>query len=375
VLLGRAAATLAVAGGDLRLRAQPAPLVVVLLLVLLTTVAALVALSRDPHVVAHPLLLPAADATIVMVVLGIGDGDVAFFCCAAGASALAGVLIGFWALLPAAGYAGLGYLVAAHLLGSAPDAPGLAAFVLAFPIVDVLAAVGAAVATAALAAHLQLSVQLVASAQRTAAASERARLARELHDSVAKTLRGVSFAALALPASLRRQPALAEQLAATVSAGATAAVRQAQEVLEGLRLDEPDHEFAATVDGICRRWTEREGVPVRLSAAVGDLPVNLRYELARILHEALENIARHAGASLVTVELAQTRQSVRLRVTDDGSGFRVPAQWRGCFGLIGMAERAAAVHGTLRVISAPGTGATVLADCPLAAAAYAGTPS
>lgn len=375
VLLGRAAATLAVAGGDLRLRAQPTPLVVVGLLVLLTAVVALVALSRDPHVVAHPLLLLAADATIVMAVLGIGDGDVAFFCCAAGASALAGVLIGFWALLPAAGYAGLGYLVAAHLLGSAPDAPGLAAFVLAFPIVDVLAAVGAAVATAALATHLQLSVALVASAQRTAAASERARLARELHDSVAKTLRGVSFAALALPASLRRQPALAEQLAATVSAGATAAVRQAQEVLEGLRLDEPDHEFGAAVDRICRRWTEREGVPVRLSAAVGDLPVDLRYELARILHESLENIARHAGASLVTVELAQAGESVRLRVTDDGSGFRVPAEWRGCFGLIGMAERAAAVHGTLRVVSAPGAGTTVLADCPLAAAAYAGTPS
>lgn len=378
VLLGRAAATLTVAGGDPRLRAQPVALLVVLLLVLLTTVVAVVALSRDPRVVARPLPILAADATIVMVVLGVGGGDVAFFCCAAGASALAGVLVGFRALLPAAGYTGLGYLVAAHLLGAAVDAPSLAGFVVAFPIANVLAAVGAAVATGALATYVELSVTLVASAQRTAAAAERARLARELHDSVTKTLRGVSFAALALPASLRRQPALAEQLAATVSAGATAAVRQAQEVLEGLRLDSPDHEFGATVARLCRRWTEREGIPVRVSVASADLPVDLRYELAQILHESLENIARHAGASVVTVELACAGDGVRLRVTDDGAGFRVPAELSGCFGLIGMAERAAAVHGSLRVVSAPGAGTTVeavVAAGPLRTAAYAGAPS
>ncbi|WP_191838316.1 sensor histidine kinase [Catellatospora chokoriensis] len=375
VLLGRAAATLAIAGGGLRLRVQPGPLVTVLVLILLSAAVALVALSRDPHVVAHPLPVLALDATIVMVVLGIDGGDVAFFCCAAGASALAGVLVGFRALLPAAGYAGLGYLVAAHMLGAAPGAASLAGFVLAFPIVNVLAAVGAAVATAALAAHVELSVRLVASAQRTAAAAERSRLARELHDSVAKTLRGVSFAALALPTSLRRQPALAEQLAATVSAGATAAVRQAQEVLEGLRLDDPDHEFAATVDRICRRWADRTGVPVRCSVATGDLPLDLRYEMAQILHESLENIARHARAGSVAVELAYTGDGVRLRVTDDGVGFRVPAEWRGCFGLIGMAERAAAIRGTLRVVSAPGAGTTVVADAALQAVAAAGALS
>ncbi|WP_203692624.1 sensor histidine kinase [Catellatospora coxensis] len=365
VLLGRAAATLAVAGGGLRLHARPGPLLAVLVLVALTAAVALVALTRDPHVVAHPLPVLAADAAIVLAVLGIGGGDVAFFCCAAGAAALAGVLAGFWALLPAACYTALGYLVAGHVLGAAPDAASLAGFVLAFPIVNVLAAVGAAVATAALAAHVELSVRLVASAQRSAAAAERSRLARELHDSVTKTLRGVSFAALALPTSLRRQPALAEQLAATVSAGATAAVRQAQEVLEGLRLDDPNHEFGATVDRICRRWTERTGVPVRCAVAAGDLPVELRYELAQILHESLENIARHAGASLVTVEFGYAGGGVRLRVADDGAGFAVPADWRGCFGLIGMAERAAAIRGALRVLSAPGAGTTVVADIAL----------
>ncbi|WP_166378661.1 sensor histidine kinase [Catellatospora methionotrophica] len=373
VLLGRAAATLTVVGGGLRLSAQPAPLVAVLALVLLTTAVALIVLSRHPHVVAHRLPVLVADAATVLAVLGLAGGDVAFFSCAVGASALAGVLAGFWALVPAACYAGLGYLVAGQVLGAVPDAASLAGFVLAFPIVNVLVAAGAAVATAALAAHVALSVNLVASAQRTAAAAERARLARELHDSVSKTLRGVSFAALALPTSLRRQPALAEQLAATVSAGASAAVRQAQDVLDGLRLDDPDREFGVTVDRICRRWAAREGIPVRSAVAGGDLPLELRYELAQILHESLENIARHAGAGLVTVELAYTRGGVRLRVADDGTGFRVPAEWSGCHGLTGMAERAAAVRGTLRVESGPGAGTTVVVDVALTAAA--GAPS
>ncbi|MBV1850512.1 sensor histidine kinase [Catellatospora tritici] len=378
VLLGRAAATLTITGGVLRLSARPASLLAVLLLVFLATTVALVCLSRNPHLVSHPLPVLAADATIVVAVLGLGGGEVAFFCCAVGASALAGVLVGFRALLPAACYAGLGYLVAARLLGSVPGAPSLAGFVLAFPIANVLTAVGAAVATAALAGYVESSVRLVAAAQRTAAASERARLARELHDSVTKTLRGVSFAALALPASLRRQPGLAEQLAATVSAGATAAVRQAQQVLEGLRLDDPDHEFAATVQRICRQWSEREGIAVRVSVRPADLPLDQRYELGQILRESLVNIARHAGATSVTVELAPVAGGVRLHVTDDGCGFRVPAGLSGCFGLIGMAERAAAVRGTLRVVSAPGRGTiveTVVADSSPKAAAYAATPS
>ncbi|GHJ43126.1 hypothetical protein Cs7R123_04680 [Catellatospora sp. TT07R-123] len=378
VLLGRAAATLTVTGGVLRLSARPAPLLAVLLLVLVTTAVALVCLARDPRLVGRPVPVLAADAATVLAVLGLGGGDVAFFCGAVGASALAGVLAGYRGLLPAACYAGLGYLVAARLLGSVGSAASLAGFVLAFPIANVLAAVGAAAATAALAGQVESAVRLVASAQRTAAAAERARLARELHDSVTKTLRGVSFAALALPASLRRQPGLAEQLAATVSAGATAAVHQAQQVLEGLRLDDPDGEFAATVHRICREWTGREGVAVRVSAAPTDLPLDLRYELGQILRESLVNVARHAGATSVTVELAQVGAVVRLRVADDGCGFRVPAGWSGCFGLIGMAERAAAVHGTLRVVSAPGRGTvveTVVADGSPRTASYAGASS
>ena len=380
VLLGRAAATLAVAGGGLRLRAQPASLIVVLVLVFATAAVALVALSRHPHVVAHPLPVLAADAAIVLVVLGVGDGDVAFFCCAAGASALAGVLVGFRALLPAAGYAGLGYLVAARLLGR--RRPRRAWPASCSPSRSSTCSPRSAPPwrPPRWPPTSSCRSQLVASAQRTAAAAERARLARELHDSVTKTLRGVSFAALALPTSLRRQPALAEQLAATVSAGAAAAVRQAQERPRGPAPRRPwTTSSARRWTGICRRWTEREGIPVRTSIATADLPLDLRYELAQILHESLENIARHAGASRVTVELAAHRRPASgCASPTTGPGFAYRPSCSGCFGLIGMAERAAAdprhPAGGLRA----GRGndrRNRRRDRPLTAAASAGTPS
>jgi signal transduction histidine kinase len=212
---------------------------------------------------------------------------------------------------------------------------------------------------------------VVASAQRSAATSERARLARELHDSVAKTLRGVSLAALALPSSLRRHPELAEQLASTVSQGATAAAREARELLDGLRLDIPEQDFATTLDGICQQWSRAFGIPVQLVAAAVDPPVAVRYELCRILQEALGNIARHAHASRIAVKLSQTRRHLRLQIGDDGRGFPVPADLSELrtgnhYGIIGMRERAQAIDGILHVASRPGVGTTVEVAVPLA---------
>jgi signal transduction histidine kinase len=315
-------------------------------------------------VVRRPFLVIALDSLVVLAVLAISRGGVAYFCCAVGASALAGVLLGMRALALWALHATLGYYVAAAVLRATTPAPDIAAFVLAFPMANVLAGIGATVATAALVRYVNLSVEVVASAQRSAAASERARLARELHDSVTKTLRGVSFAALALPSSLRRHPALAEQLACTVSQGATAAAREARELLDGLRLDSPDEDFAATVRGICEHWTETSGIPVRVTTAAVEPPVAARYELARILREALRNVTRHARARHLAVDLSRHRRYVRLRVRDDGQGFEVPGDLSVLranhhYGIIGMHERARTVGGCLRIVSSPGNGTTI----------------
>jgi signal transduction histidine kinase len=368
VLLGRGAATLTAAGTGLRLVPDPRPLLLAAAIVAATTAAALAVLARNPYVVRQPGAVLAADTLLVLAVLA-ADPGIAYFCAAAGASALAGVVIGLRALPLAAAHAALGYAVAARVLAGASSATAHAEFVLAFPIAGILAATGAAVATTALRRHVELSVRLVATAQRAAAADERARLARELHDSVAKTLRGVSFAALALPQSLRRHPALAERLADTVSTGATAAAREARDLLDGLRSDEPTRPFPAVLADLCRAWQDSTAIPIHLDAPPADPSPAIRYELCRILQEALRNIARHAAATTVTVRLAASPGRLTLTVTDDGRGFPVPGDLVSLrsvhrYGILGMSERARLSGGALRVVSTPGRGTSVEALVP-----------
>jgi signal transduction histidine kinase len=359
VLLGRAAATMTAAGAGLGLVDNPRPLVLVLAIVLGTTVAGCAALARWPRVVRHPMPIILLDSLVVVVVLAVSQGGVAYFCCAVGASALAGVLLGMRAIVLWAAHTALGYLIAATVLHNTAPPAAVAAFVVAFPMADVLAGIGGAVAKAALVRYVDLSVDVVASAQRSAAASERARLARELHDSVTKTLRGVSFAALALPSSLRRHPALAEQLASTVSKGATVAAREARELLEGLRLDAPDRDFIETVEQICRRWTASSGIPVQVTVLPVELPVAVRYELTRILNEALRNVDQHAHAQHVQVCVLPARNGVRMSVRDDGVGFQSPED------PAGMYERAHSVRGSVQLKSAPGRGTTLEVWMPI----------
>jgi signal transduction histidine kinase len=315
-------------------------------------------------------------------VLMVSHGGVAFFCYAAGFAALAGTLLGIRALPLWLADTGLGLAVAVPLLRSSGAAGGtvLAPFVVAFPMTDIVCGLGSAVLAGALVRYVDLSIEAIAAVQRSTAASERARLARELHDSVAKTLRGVSFAALALPSSLRRHPDLAERLAATVSEGADAAVREARELLGALRRDLPDRPFADNIGDVCRLWSATTGIPVTVTAAPIEPQLAARYELTQILHEALRNVARHAHAHQVRVVLGQSADRLELRIEDDGTGFPVPRNLStlsasGSFGILGMSERAKAAGGTLDVASSIHAGTTLVVRLPRRAATGTATGS
>ena len=370
VLLGRAAVTTTAATSGLLLVDDRWRVVAVIVLVALSTGAEIRVLTRWPGVVRAPLLVIVADSVLVLAVLAVSQASLPYFCYAAGASAVAGVLLGMRALPLWAAQAAMSFGVAATALRASHPPADLAAFIVAFPMAGAVAGIGAAVATSALVRYVELSTRLVASAQRSAAASERARLARELHDSVTKTLRGVSFAALALPASLRRHPDLAQRLADTVSAGAVAADRQAREVLEGLRLDAPDRDFTETIGEVCRAWSASTAIAARTALSPVDPPVPVRYELTLILREALSNVARHSQAGAVLVRLAPVRHGVLLEIADDGVGFAVPDDLSalhsaGHFGIVGMAERARTVGGDLWVTSRPGAGTTIGVSVPV----------
>jgi signal transduction histidine kinase len=375
VLLGRAVVTITAAGAGLLIVAHPGRIVAVLVLVVVSTVIELAVLTRRPGVIRRTAVVLIVDNALLGAVLLLNSGSAAFYLYAAGTAALAGVLLGMRAWPLWAVHAAIGFVAAAGLLRADGVPPDVAAFVVAFPMATVVTGLVAASITAATVRHVDLLVEVIAAAQRAAAASERTRLARELHDSVAKTLRGVSFAALALPSSLRSRPGLAEQLAEVVSQGADAAAREARELIEGLRLDNPDEPFDVGIERMCREWSTSSRTPVRVTVDRVEPPLAIRYELSRILNEALRNVDQHADARRVEIWVRRAGPGVRLVIRDDGNGFSVPPDLTvlrtgNHFGVLGMAERARNIGAEFIVRSAPSEGTLIEVLAPLPAPAH-----
>jgi signal transduction histidine kinase len=199
-----------------------------------------------------------------------------------------------------------------------------------------------------------------------------------MHDSLAKTVSGMGFAALALARRIERDPEGAAEEARRLADDARQATREAREIIVGLRSDAGEQlPLDASLEAEARRWSSASGVQVELMVEeVGELhPVAAR-ELEWILREALGNVDRHARASKVMVRLRRLGGRAVLTVADDGQGFDVPDELeelaRGRhFGVTGMRERALLAGGDLSVESAPGEGCVLSVWMPSEAPAAA----
>jgi signal transduction histidine kinase len=359
--------TVTAASAGVLLVDHPYKLLFLIFCVLLVTVIEIDAMSWWPGILRRPLIMSVVDSLGIVGALAAGGPSLAYFCYAAGSAAISGALLQLRAVPIWAAQATISYVAAIQFVTEFHLPADVRVFVLACPMAGVVCGVGGAIARAAVDRQVQSVIHVVNVAQRSAAASERARLARELHDSLTKTLRGVSFAALALPTSLRRHPELAEQLASTVSAGAKAAAEQARGLVTGLRLDDPQQPFYQVVEATSRDWSRSTGIAMDLRLDQVEPAIAVRYELLRILDEALTNVQRHAEARRVQVLLQQHPDTVRLVVADDGCGIprRPPGPSEGHFGIVGMSERARTIGGTLSVRAAPEGGTRVTANVPL----------
>lgn len=204
---------------------------------------------------------------------------------------------------------------------------------------------------------------------RSAQAAERTRLARELHDSLAKTLSGIGLCARAVRADAG-SPALVGELAGEIALAADEATAQARAMIAGLReTSSPD--LAGAVRTTVAAWARSVAVTVETDLRPVPEPApDVRRELVAVLGEALANVRRHAGASRVRVELSAAGGIVRLGIRDDGLGLTVPASAdelapTGRYGLLGMTERLQEVGGSLTLRSAAGAGTEVLAEVPV----------
>jgi signal transduction histidine kinase len=196
--------------------------------------------------------------------------------------------------------------------------------------------------------------------------SERAHIARELHDVVGQALTVVRLNLLSLDGIDGVTGASGAPIDSSLAA-VDDAIRQVRSAAFDLRpavLD--DLGLAPALRALCRLVARRSGIAVSCRVASGDrrLPPHVETTCYRIIQEALTNVVRHSGARRTRVRVfPRPRTGVLvLEVLDDGVGFD-PTQCTGarCIGIRGMAERASLVDGTLEVRSAIGTGTRVTA--------------
>ena len=207
------------------------------------------------------------------------------------------------------------------------------------------------------------NAELYEQAQQLAAAEERNRLARELHDSATQSLYGVTmFAEAAARLLTSGQTEQAADHMREVRATASEALREMRLLIFELRppiLEEQGLE--AALQARLESVEGRSGLQFEFEAeGVDDLPPDVEEPLYRIAQEALNNALKHAQASKLSVCLTQDQQNVVLEITDDGVGFDPnKTRTRGGLGLAGMEERAALLGGRLVVDSEPGQGTRV----------------
>ncbi|MEG3630526.1 sensor histidine kinase [Streptomyces poriticola] len=229
-----------------------------------------------------------------------------------------------------------------------------------------------------------------------AVGAERARLARELHDSVAKTLHGVALAADGLAVSsdpartdpARLDPERVRQQAALIARAARRAAAESRELLADLRREpgqDEETDVLAELRAHTAAFTARTGIRTeyRTVGATGPaggtsrgfVPPPVARDLLTIAAEAMENAHRHAAPTRVEVRAGVRTgadgEELHLSVYDDGVGLPPDLALRdlrrsGHFGLLGMAERAAAVGARIRIgRGGHPTGTEVRVDLPL----------
>jgi signal transduction histidine kinase len=318
---------------------------------------------------------------------------------APGTAALAGSVI--W-LIPTHGFLLLGYVVAALLFFAvgteisqrwrflAVTGAGVAISVVATLLGPEVApaAIGSALAVAGpaaagrLVAHQraqtarlhELTGRLVherATAERAAAAEERARIARELHDVIGHEVTVIALQADAAAAALAKAPERAAAPIEAIRSSAAEALAEMRRVVGMLRTDEAEELRPQPGIGDVEALVEQSrttGTRVGLTLHPPTRPTHASVELAayRLVQEALTNARRHAPGAPVDVRVVGSGTEVLVEVVNSrNDGVPAPRSGSSGFGLVGMRERVRLLGGRLDAGPTPGGGFALTAQLPL----------
>ncbi|HEY3212842.1 MAG TPA: sensor histidine kinase [Actinomycetota bacterium] len=213
--------------------------------------------------------------------------------------------------------------------------------------------------------NVRLIEELRASRRRLVAAqdAERRRLERNIHDGAQQQLVALQVKQRLVQGMIERDPTKALELMTQLQVDTTEALDDLRDLARGIYPPLlADQGLGAALESQARKS------PVPISVEIDGVeryPQDVEAAVYFCALEALNNLAKYAGASQATVSLSQTDGTLTFAVSDDGVGFSVGERGSNGTGLQGMADRLDAIGGALEIRSAPGQGTTVLGRVPV----------
>jgi len=207
-----------------------------------------------------------------------------------------------------------------------------------------------------------INAELYEHAQALAAMQERQRLAQNLHDAVNQSLFSAGLIAEVLPRLWDRDQDEARKSLDDLRRLTRAAQAEMRALLAELRPSAlTDTDLGDLLHLLGNALSGRINIPVAVTVEKEIiLPAETQVAFYRVCQEALNNVAKHAKASRVDIDLKQKGAAIELRVRDDGRGFDSEQTFSGHYGLGMMRERAEAVGALLSITSQPGHGTELI---------------
>jgi two-component system NarL family sensor kinase len=198
---------------------------------------------------------------------------------------------------------------------------------------------------------------------------ERRRVAGDIHDGISQRLITLSYRLDAAARAVGSDPAEASSQLAEARAMVGLTLDEARVAISGLR--PPVLDDLGLAGGLASLARSIPHLDTELDLADVRLPEHIEIALYRIAQEGLQNIVKHAGASVARLRFAIDEEAIaRLEISDNGIGFDtfehpLGSDEMGGYGVLSMAERAELVGGTLNIRSRPGSGTMVTATIPV----------
>ena len=208
------------------------------------------------------------------------------------------------------------------------------------------------------AAITMVNAELNRQAQTLAVLEERQRLAHNLHDAINQSLFSAGLIAEVLPRLWERDQAEARRSLEDLRRLTRGAMAEMRALLAELRPSTlTDAELGDLLRLLGNAFTGRTNIPAKVTIeGEGVLPGDVQVAIYRICQEALNNVAKHAAASLVEITLRHNGAAIELSIRDDGQGFDPEHTTTGHYGLSMMQERAEGVGARLSITSQPDLG-------------------